>query len=631
MRIRAIAGVLVCLLLALLAASPFEASADRAALTREGSPPREGAWLAPTQLALAPGGQIEGACGVAVAPLSQLLYVSDYYHRAIDRFSLPGLFQGSRGLEGGDPRTEINELDAVCGLAVDPAGILYGNEYHQAVLSLPVGDPPVPPNEEVIDPGPSTGVAVDEAGNVYVDDRTYVVVYDAPVVSGDVPAEKIGLGNLIDAYGVAVDSTGDRVYVPDAGTNTVKVFEPAVDLNDPVAEIDGPAGSEFNSLVDAAVAVDTSATAGEGHLLVSENAEPGAEEPGAAIYEFDSSGAYLDRLDDRLYGGFGEEKEGPLFGEPSGLAVDPGTGDLYVTTGNSVDSNLLKYGPYTAPAPEALPLGGQSTPSGTAAGIRTSLASGPAGTDPRVSRAPRRAGASASVVVRRGPVQVNFDGKLTPHALPRHGAAPVGIAVDARISGTGGGDPPQLRRIAIEINRNGHFSPRGLPVCEEREIQPSTTAGARAACTAALVGEGHFAANVKLPEQSPFPSSGKVLAFNGRLHGKPAILAHIYGTQPIPTSYVLPFSISDSSGTYGTVLETSLPRATGNWGYVTGLEMTLRRSFRYQGRQRSYLSAGCPAPAGFPGAAFPLARTSFAFAGGMKLVSVLNRSCKAKG
>ena len=228
-------------------------------------------------------------------------------------------------------------------------------------------------------------------------------------------------------------------------------------------------------------------------------------------------------------------------------------------------------------------------------------------------------------------MRVKFDGKLTPNALPRHGAAPVGIAVDARISGTGGGAPPQLRRIAIEINRNGHFSAKGLPVCKESEIQPSTTAGARAACGKALVGEGHFAANVKLPEQSPFPSSGKVLAFNGRLHGKPAILAHIYGTQPAPTSYVLPFSIRESRGTYGTVLETSLPNATGNWGYVTGLEMKLHRSFRYRGKRRSYLSAGCPAPAGFPGASFPLARTSFAFAGGVTLVSILNRICKAKG
>jgi DNA-binding beta-propeller fold protein YncE len=595
------------------------ASAYRAPLVQEGSGKEEEGWLSQTQLASLPEGQIEGACGVAVAPGSQTLYVADYYHRAIDAFSLAGLFQGSQVLFGGDPRTEINERDAVCGLAADAAGNRYGSELHQAVLALP--------GEEVVDPGPSTGVAVDAAGNVYVDDRTYVAVYDAPVIPGEPPAEKIGLSNLVDAYSVAVDSKAELVYVADAASDTVKVFESVGEPEEPVREVERPFGAKFSSLKDAAVAVDTSEGAGQGHLLVVDDTDPGAERPGAAIYEFDAAGNYLDRLQSRVYGGFGEKRTGPQFGEPSGLSVDPETGDLYVTTGNSVKSNLLKYGPFEPFAPLVSGLGGQSS-SAAAAGALASAVSPPSGATARV---PRRAGASTSVVVQRGPVRVNFDGKLTPHALPRHGAAPVGIAVDARISGTKGGTPPQLRRIAIEINRNGHFSAKGLPVCAEREIQPSTTAGARAACGGALVGEGHFAANVKLPEQSPFPSSGKVLAFNGRLHGKPAILAHIYGTEPAPTSYVLPFAIRESRGTYGTVLETSLPHATGNWGYVTGLEMNLRRSFRFHGKQRSYLSAGCPAPAGFPGAVFPLARTSFAFAGGMTLVSILNQSCRAKG
>jgi len=600
-----------------LSSGARDASAYREPLVQEGSPAKEEAWLPPVQLARLPEKQIEGACGVAVVPLSQILYVADYYHRAIDAFSLAGTYQGSQVLAGGDPRTEIAESDAICGLVADAAGNLYGSELHQAVLSLP--------GEEVIDPGHSTGVAVDQAGNLYVDDRTYVAVYDAPVEPDEAPVEKIGLGNLGNAYGVAVDSKAGRVYVPDAASNTVKVFKPAVSPSDPVAEIDGPGGGKFNSLLDATVAVDTSEGAGQGHLLVADNRDPGAEEPVAAIYEFDSSGNYLDRLQARAYGGFGEPRTGPLFGEPSGLVVNPDTGDLYVTTGNSAKSNLLKYGPFEPFAP---PLAGASMSAGVNAEQRTGAASVALGTD---SSGPRRAGASTSVVVQRGPVRVSFDGKLTPHALPRHGSAPVGIAVDTRISSTNGGTPPQLRRIAIEINRVGRLNAKGLPVCEEREIQPSTTAGASAACRRALVGEGHFAAKVRLPQQSPFPSSGKVLAFNGRLHGKPAILAHIYGTQPIPTSYVLPFSIRDSRGTYGTVLETSLPRATGNWGYVTGLEMTLHRSFRYRGRQRSYLSAGCPAPAGFPAAVFPLARTSFDFAGGMKLVSVLNRNCRAKG
>jgi hypothetical protein len=242
-----------------------------------------------------------------------------------------------------------------------------------------------------------------------------------------------------------------------------------------------------------------------------------------------------------------------------------------------------------------------------------------------------RHGASASEIVQRRGVRVNFDGKLTPHALPRRGEAPVGIAVAAKIAATGSTPPPQLRKIAIAINRNGHFTTKGLPVCRTHDIQPSTTANALAACRGSLVGEGHFSANVKLPEQSPFPSAGKVLAFNGRLHGKPAILAHIYGTEPAPTSIVLPFLIKGTHGTYGTVLEASLPSATGSWGYVTGLNMTLRRLFNYRGRNESYLSAGCPAPAGFPSAVFPLARTSFEFAGGPTLVSILSRSCRAKG
>ena len=61
---------------------------------------------------------------------------------------------------------------------------------------------------------------------------------------------------------------------------------------------------------------------------------------------------------------------------------------------------------------------------------------------------------------------------------------------------------------------------------------------------------------------------------------------------------------------------------------VTGLQMTLGRTFTSHGKKRSYLSAACPAPQGFPGATFPFAKASFAFAGQMTLGSTLTRSCK---
>jgi hypothetical protein len=231
----------------------------------------------------------------------------------------------------------------------------------------------------------------------------------------------------------------------------------------------------------------------------------------------------------------------------------------------------------------------------------------------------------------KGGVKVSVTGKLTPTALPRQGTAPIGVRLGGKISLASPGSLPKLTRLTIALNRNGHVDTRGLPRCRIDHIRPSTSREALAECGPALIGEGSFAANVKIPEQSPFPSNGKVLAFNGRLHGRPAILAHIYGTDPLPTSYVLPFTISHTKGTYGTVLEATFPEVTGEWGYVTGIAMNLHRHFSYRGRTRGYLNAGCPAPKGFTLVVFPLARTSFEFDNGLAISTTLNRTCRVRG
>ncbi len=232
--------------------------------------------------------------------------------------------------------------------------------------------------------------------------------------------------------------------------------------------------------------------------------------------------------------------------------------------------------------------------------------------------------AAASVfaeVAQRGGVRVSVAGKMSPTKLPRRGGAPVAVSVSGHITPTKPGDLPKLKQIQIAINSHGEIQTKGVPVCRLGHISPSTTSEALAACGSSLVGEGSFSANVKIPEQSPFPSQGKVLAFNGKLKGKLAIFAHIYGTKPVPTSYVLAFVVEPGKGTYGTVLKASLPRVTGEWGYVTGVALDF---------DRSYLTAGCPAPEGFTGISFPLMRTSFGFDGGLTLTSTLNRSCKVR-
>jgi hypothetical protein len=230
-------------------------------------------------------------------------------------------------------------------------------------------------------------------------------------------------------------------------------------------------------------------------------------------------------------------------------------------------------------------------------------------------------------VIAKGPVRVSVTASLSPRKLPRQGAVPVAVTLAGQIFPTHRGALPQLRRIAFAINSNGHLSLGGLPVCRIGHIQPATNQEAIEACGPSLVGQGAFAADVRLPEQSPFPSKGKMLAFNGRLRGQPAILAHIYGTVPASTSYTLPFVIKRTKGTFGTVLEANLPQISGEWGSITQMSMTLGRSFASHGQSSSYLAAGCPAPKGFPGAVFPLAKTTFEFAG-TTLQTTLNRSCE---
>jgi len=233
-------------------------------------------------------------------------------------------------------------------------------------------------------------------------------------------------------------------------------------------------------------------------------------------------------------------------------------------------------------------------------------------------------------VTQKGTIRVTFDGTIKPHVLPRSQQAPVTVSVDTKISTTEETEPPELLRISLAINRNGNIDYKGLPQCHVKDIQPSTTKEALNACSDSLVGTGYFSANVILPEQSPFPSEGKIYAFNGYVLGHPVIFAHIYGKKPLPTSFVLPFVVRHSNGKYATNLVAYLPKVKANWGFITGISLKLNRSFQYKGRQHHYLTASCPAPQGVNVAGFAFAKAEFVFVGNT-VTSTLNRSCKATG
>lgn len=616
--------------------------------------------------AVPPGGDLEAPCGIAVDSQGDL-FVSDYGHDAVDAFDASSI-EFLRQLAG------ISTANGPCAIALDSAGHFYVNELHGAVLRYPTffGGTPT-----TLDPGPATGVAVGPGGGeVFVDDRTHVAVYDvdgAPVQVGGQPLV-IGAGSLGEGYGVAVSgylATEGFVYVPDAATETVKVYDPATDPDTPVGEID----ARFVSLRDSAIAVD----AATGEIYVADDLRPTASEsPEAAIYVFAADGSYEGRL-----------KYNVIDARPPGLAVDnsggAAQGRVYVTSGQSEKASVMLYQPGSAGS-EALPAPPGPAPLPPAQGAEAPLPEPPPPVtcegdscqqlpseprDPTLTtlleapgdgpvkffntnqlshfrhlrdhhhrrhkgavRDARREQPSArgSSIVRQGNLQVKIGGSIAPKRLPREVSAPVTVSVAGEIATTDQSPPPQLRELEVDLNRHGHLETTGMPLCRANQIHPASTARALATCRRSLVGSGSLGVDVVLAGQEPYPTQGRLLLFNGVYRHKHALLGQIYSDHPFANSFVIPFVIHQKAkGRYGLVLSAKLPAALISWGRVTSLDLKLSRRYVYAGKQRSFVSASCPAPEGFNEAPFILARASFRFAGARTLSQTVTDQCRVRG
>lgn len=234
---------------------------------------------------------------------------------------------------------------------------------------------------------------------------------------------------------------------------------------------------------------------------------------------------------------------------------------------------------------------------------------------------------------RDGDLLTTFEGGISPAKLPRDRLAPVAVRVAGDVRSASGATDriPQLRRIQVAINRQGRLFDRGLPVCRARQIQPARERSARRICRGAIVGDGSVEVQVRIPGQLPFQVNAKLLAFNGpRRGGEKLILAQAYADDP-PGAFILTFRVKRRRGTFGTVLTTTLPRATREWAYLTHFDLRLHRTYRWRGQRRSYVSAACAAPAGFSTAVFPFARATYSFDSGQRLTVAQSDVCRVAG
>jgi len=202
---------------------------------------------------------------------------------------------------------------------------------------------------------------------------------------------------------------------------------------------------------------------------------------------------------------------------------------------------------------------------------------------------------------------------------PRVASKPITLRVNETTKEDAAPQPPPMTRQVIYLQRGGKFNGRRFRHCRLSKLRKK---GPKGCPKSSRIGTGRGTGSAK-----PILGnvSAKLTLFNGtRSHGRDRIFVFVF--PDIGPTFVVVGTVKKRKGRYGLILSAKLPQALISWGRVTGLAMKMRRVYGYRGKRRSFISAGCPAPKGFPGALFTLARTSFRFEG-VKLDQTLTEHC----
>lgn len=230
--------------------------------------------------------------------------------------------------------------------------------------------------------------------------------------------------------------------------------------------------------------------------------------------------------------------------------------------------------------------------------------------------------------VQSGDLVLTVQGGLTPRRLPRHRPAPVVADIAAKLRTTDGSVLPRVRRIEVAFGAAAVLSAADLPICPPARLRNASTSDALHRCGGALAGRGRLPLELRLPGQLPLHRDPRLLVFNGRgPAGGQVLWVHAFTAQP-PVSFVLAFHVHRVAGSPDTSLTASVPRTIGRWARIRGFAIRLGRSYRDRDRLHSFLLASCPVPRPFTGGFFPIARTTFGFAGGRRLGESIVGSCK---
>ncbi|HVW45920.1 MAG TPA: hypothetical protein VHA76_02620 [Solirubrobacterales bacterium] len=203
------------------------------------------------------------------------------------------------------------------------------------------------------------------------------------------------------------------------------------------------------------------------------------------------------------------------------------------------------------------------------------------------------AGAGASALVETTEIRLKLDADFQPRDLPVHSFAPVRFEGYVDVARPGGGEPPALRQVVLDFDRDGRLEVGGLPTCPPERIAAASVEEARALCKGAIVGTGRLEALVDLPS-GPVPTGSALTLFNGpRQEGHPTVVVHARTSVPTTQTYAFVVPIEKRRGEFRYRATANIPPLAGGLGAITHIGIDVGRRYTAGGVRRSYVSARC--------------------------------------
>lgn len=220
---------------------------------------------------------------------------------------------------------------------------------------------------------------------------------------------------------------------------------------------------------------------------------------------------------------------------------------------------------------------------------------------------------------------------ISPNKLSKSSFTPIQLTVGAKIAAAGAATDDPVASVAIDFDKKGKLSTKGLPTCNAKRIEAQALDKAEGICAKSLVGHGKATGlfvgrDSEGNPEPPLTIEGEIAVFNGvREKGKPTLLLYTVLERPTPGAFVITGVVSKyRKQGYGSRLELELPKLFGGGGALRDFRVSVGKKFTFKHKKRSLISAKCP------GNKKLKARTTVTFLSGAKAVVPMTQRCKPK-